>query len=136
MVLKAAVIWKFCKTCSIYPWRSSCGICSTKCSCSTKCNFLGILEIFNITVQIWAAKCDFKKECFDYWNCDIDNYSFFGSHETAAGKNVNSNKLVVSKFHLTVHRFHARVQSSTCTTYGKYLRERIMALLTLTSGIM
>ena len=31
------------------------------------------------------------------------------------------------KFYLAVHQFRARAQSSTCTTYGKYLRESIMA---------
>ena len=36
---------------------------------------------------------------------------------------------------LTVNRFHARVQSSTCTNYGKYLCESIMAVLTPKSGI-
>ena len=35
----------------------------------------------------------------------------------------NWNKLVVCKFYHTAHRFYARVQSSTCTTYDKYLRE-------------
>ena len=39
------------------------------------------------------------------------------------------------KFYLTVHRFHARVQSSTCTTYSKYLRKNIMTMLTPKSGI-
>ena len=47
----------------------------------------------------------------------------------------NYNKLVVCKFYLTVHRLHARVQNSICTTYGKYLRESKMAMLTLKSGI-
>ena len=45
------------------------------------------------------------------------------------------NKLVVCKFYHTVHRFHARVQSPTWTTYGKYLQESIMAVLTPKSGI-
>ena len=35
----------------------------------------------------------------------------------------NWNKLVVCKFYHTAHRFYARVQSSTCTTYDKYLWE-------------
>ena len=38
-------------------------------------------------------------------------------------------------FYLTVHRFLARVQSPTCTTYGKFLLESIMAVLTPKSGI-
>ena len=38
-------------------------------------------------------------------------------------------------FYLTVHRFLARVQSPTCTIYGKFLLESIMAVLTPKSGI-
>ena len=54
------------------------------------------------------------------------------------GKNVNlnGNKLVVCKFYLIVHRFLVRVQSSTYTSYGKYLCESVMALLTPKSGII
>ena len=44
-------------------------------------------------------------------------------------------KLAVYKFYLAVYRFYARVQTLTCTTYDKYLRENIMAVLTLKSGI-
>ena len=43
--------------------------------------------------------------------------------------------LVHMKFYLAVHHFHARVQSSPCTTYGKYLLESIMAVLTPKSSI-
>ena len=39
-------------------------------------------------------------------------------------------KLVVRIFCLTVHRFVARVQSPTCTTYRKFLLKSIMAVLT------
>ena len=45
------------------------------------------------------------------------------------------NKLVVCKFYLTAHHQLTRVQSQTCTTYGKCLRERIMAVLTRKLGI-
>ena len=45
-------------------------------------------------------------------------------------------KLVVWKFYLTIRRFHASVQRPTCTTYGKYRRESIMAVLTPKSGIV
>ena len=45
-------------------------------------------------------------------------------------------KLVVRKFCLTICRFHASVQSPTCTTYGKYRRESIMAVLTPKSSIV
>ena len=44
-------------------------------------------------------------------------------------------KLVVRVFCLTVHRFLARVQSPTCTTYGEFLLKSIMAVLTAISGI-
>ena len=37
--------------------------------------------------------------------------------------------IVVYKFYLTVQRFHAKVQSSTCTTHRKYLVESIMGIL-------
>ena len=47
----------------------------------------------------------------------------------------NQNKLVVCKFYLTVHPFLDRVQSSTCTNYCNYLRERMMAVLTPKLGI-
>ena len=36
----------------------------------------------------------------------------------------------------TVHRFHAKIQSLTCTTYGKYLQESITSVLTPKSGIV
>ena len=39
-------------------------------------------------------------------------------------------------FYVTVHRFLARFQSLACTTYGKFLLERIMAVLTPKSGIL
>ena len=39
-------------------------------------------------------------------------------------------------FCLTVHRFLARVQWPTCTTYGKFLLESIMAMLIPKSGIL
>ena len=48
---------------------------------------------------------------------------------------LDSNKLVICKFYLTLHLFHARPKSLTCTTYGKYLREGIMAVLTPKSVI-
>ena len=38
-------------------------------------------------------------------------------------------------FCLTVHCFFARVESPTCTTYGKVLLKSIMAVLTLKSSI-
>ena len=38
-------------------------------------------------------------------------------------------------FYVTVHHFLVRVQSPTCTTYGKVLLESIMAVLTPKSGI-
>ena len=54
--------------------------------------------------------------------------SFFSSYEIVIGKNVREelDKFVVCKFYLIAHCFHARVQSPTCTTYGKYLLENIM----------
>ena len=48
----------------------------------------------------------------------------------------NQIKLGGCSFYLTVHRFHARVQSLTCTTYGKYLWENIMTVPTPKSGIL
>ena len=45
-------------------------------------------------------------------------------------------KLVVYRFYITVHRFLARVQSLTCTNYGKLLLESIMNVLTPKSGIL
>ena len=44
-------------------------------------------------------------------------------------------KLVYIKLYLTVHRFHARVQSSACSAYGKYQRKSIMAVLTPQSDV-
>ena len=43
--------------------------------------------------------------------------------------------LFACKFYITVRHFHARVQSSTCTTYGKCLGESIMPVLTPKSDI-
>ena len=48
----------------------------------------------------------------------------------------NQNKLIVCKFYLIIHHLHARVQSLTCTTYGKYLRESIIVVPTPKSGIL
>ena len=64
--------------------------------------------------------------------------SFFSSYEIVIGKNVREelDKFVVCKFYLIVHCFHARVQSPTCTTYGKYLLENVMAVQILKSGIV
>ena len=42
----------------------------------------------------------------------------------------NWNKFVIYKFYTTVRCFHARDQSSTCTTYGKCMLKSIMAALT------
>ena len=39
------------------------------------------------------------------------------------------------QLYLTAYRFYPRVQSSTCTTYGKHLRESIMAVITAKSGV-
>ena len=44
-------------------------------------------------------------------------------------------KLVFCMFYVTVHRFLARVQSPTCTTYEKFLLESIMVVLTPKFGI-
>ena len=51
-------------------------------------------------------------------------------------KLLTSNYKLAYKFYITVRRFHARIQSSICTTYGKCLRESIMAVLTRKSGIV
>ena len=65
---------------------------------------------------------------------NIESYYFFRRIEVVVGRILDS-KLVVCIFYLTVHCFLARVQSPTCTTYGKYLLESIMAMLTPKSGI-
>ena len=106
---------------------------------SFKYNFLGIYEIFNITIstnldcRMWFQ---YGIIIFGYSNFNIDNYSFCSSCEIVVSKNVKQllNKLA-SKFDRTVHRFHARVESPTCTIYVKYLRESIMAVLTPKSEI-
>ena len=43
--------------------------------------------------------------------------------------------LLFASFYLTVYQFHAKIQSSTCTTYSKYLRGSIMVVQTPNSGI-
>ena len=44
--------------------------------------------------------------------------------------------LLTSKAYYAVHRCHITVQSLTCITYGKYMREGIMTVLTPKSGIV
>ena len=87
---------------------------------STQCNsrLPNVMSIRNIKFRLFKFR--------------DDNYSFFTSYEILVYKNVRQqlNKLAAFKFHFTIHRFHARVQSSTCTTCGKYLQEIIMAVLT------
>ena len=98
--------------------------------CSAKHNFLGIYEIFNIlTVQTCTAKCDFS--IIQISTSIITR--FFSSY--ALGKYVRQQLLVTCKFYLTVHRFHDRVQSSTCIANGKYLQKSTMAVLTPILGI-
>ena len=80
----------------------------------------------NLDFQMWFQSGIIS---FNYSNFDIDNYSFFSLYEIVLGKSVNYNKLAVFKLYLTVHRCQARVQSLTCTTYGKNLRENIIAVL-------
>ena len=48
----------------------------------------------------------------------------------------NWNRLVVYEFNIAVLRFHARGQSSACTTYRKCTWESIIAMLTPKSGIV
>ena len=46
----------------------------------------------------------------------------FGEGEggaAASAPHCSREPVVVCKFYLKVHRFYARVQSPTCTTYGK-----------------
>ena len=117
--------WKFCKTCrnismteftvkEVTVFR----VTTFWTKCSAKYNLLGIYEIFNITNRA-------------YLHCQICTALSIGNNKFQLFKfRRKLNKLVVCKFYLIVHRFHARAQSLTCTTYGKYLRGSIMTVLT------
>ena len=140
------LFWKFCKTCrniSMKEFTVKKGtvfrVPTFWTKRSAKYNFSRISVIFNITnityldYQTWFQ---YGIISFDYSNLDIDNYSFSSSHRIVVGKNVRQqlNKLVC-KYYLTVHCFYAGVQSPTCATCGKYLREGIMATVTPKLGI-
>ena len=64
----------------------------------------------------------------------FESYSFFRRCEVVAGKNVRQQTCFLFVF-VTFLRFFVRVQSPTCTTYGKFLLESIMAMLTPKLGI-
>ena len=67
---------------------------------------------------------------FEYFNFVI----FFVDLKLLYARKLDS-ELVVLMVYLTVYHFLARVQSPTCTTYGKFLLKTIMVVLTLKSSI-
>ena len=71
---------------------------------------------------------------FEYFYLNIESYLFFRRFEVVVGKNIRQQTccLYVLSYN---SRFLVRVQSPTCTTYGKFLLESIMAVLTPKSGI-
>ena len=73
---------------------------------------------------------------FKYFNSDIESYSFFRRLEVVVGKKVRQQNCCTYVFFYSSHRFLTRVQRPTCTIYGKFLLESIMALLTPQSGIV
>ena len=60
---------------------------------------------------------------------NFENYSFF--REVVVEKNIRQETCYL---YVTVHRFLATVQSPTSTTYGKFLLDSIMAVLTQKLG--
>ena len=71
---------------------------------------------------------------FKYFNFDIESYSFFIDLKLFYARKLDS-ELVVCMFSLTVHHSLARVQSSTCTIYRKFLLKSITTMLTPKLGI-
>ena len=72
---------------------------------------------------------------FKYFNFDIESYYFFRRFEFVVSKKIRQ-QTCCSYIYLAVHRFLARVQSPTCTTYGEFLLKSIMAMLTPKSGVL
>ena len=66
---------------------------------------------------------------------NFESYFFSVDVKLLSARMLDS-KLVFCMFYVTVHRFLARVQSPTCTTYEKFLLESIMVVLTPKFGIM
>ena len=99
MFLRTAGFWKCCKTCRNLSMREFTVTEVTVFRLATflyealsaKYNFLGIYEIFSITNSA-NLDCQMLFQwgiiSSDYWNFDIDNYSFLSSYEIAIGKNV------------------------------------------------
>ena len=71
---------------------------------------------------------------FKYFNFYIESYSFFIDLKLFYARKLDS-ELVVCMFSLTVHHSLARVQSSTCTIYRKFLLKSITTMLTPKLGI-
>ena len=65
---------------------------------------------------------------------NFESYSFFRRSEVFVGKNTRQQTCCLYVY-VTDHRFFARVQIPTSTTYGKLLLESIMAVLTPKLGI-
>ena len=111
----------FVELAEIYPWRSLLGVATFWTNRSVKYNFLEIYEIFNINIgtnldcRMWFQYGIIN---FGFSNFNIDDYSFCSLCEIVVSKNVRQllHKLAC-KFYRTVHRFHARVESPTCTIY-------------------
>ena len=71
---------------------------------------------------------------FKYFNFNIENYSLFRRFEVVVGNKIRQ-QTCCSYVLSSVHCFLARVQSLTCTTYGKFLLISIIAKLTAKSDI-
>ena len=62
-------------------------------------------------------------------------FFFFCRFEVVVAKKIRQQTCCLL-FYLTVHRFLDRVQSPTCTSYGKFLLEGLMAVLIPKSGVL
>ena len=73
---------------------------------------------------------------FNDSNFDMEDFSSLVEVKLLLTKILDNNwNKLVCKLYIRAHYFHARVQSPTCTTYGKCLGESIISVLTLRSGI-
>ena len=101
---------------------------------SPKYDLLAIYEIFNVLNSAKSEVLNMitvkNKRLFWCFLLRYQNLSFlfFQWYEVVVGNNVRQQTCCLYVL-LIVHCFLARVQSPTCNTYGKSLRESIMAVL-------
>ena len=118
----------FVKCAEKYPWQSL--LLRNLQHVNYKYNFLGIYKIFNITVNILSTNLiSMSNNKFWFFKFRYRQYSFFGSYEIVDGNSV------IQQLKYTCLQVWSYNWIWTCTTYGKYLSESIMAVLTLKPGI-